>query len=133
MPLYGPKFPLKTGNRDTFEIYDNLESQISFFLKNLLMTSPGEKISDSNYGVGIRSFLFEQNIESSRSRIQSEISSQISIYMPYLDVASIEVSATDKDVDSSSLNVKIAYSFPDDDLQREFELDLDPDTYIGFY
>jgi len=133
MPLYGPKFPLKTGNRDTFEIYDNLESQISFFLKNLLMTSPGEKISDSNYGVGIRSFLFEQNIESSRSRIQCEISSQISIYMPYLDVASIEVSATDEDVDSSSLNVKIAYSFPDDDLQREFELDLDPDTYIGFY
>lgn len=133
MPLYGPKFPLKIGNRDTFEIYDNLESQVAFFLKNLLLTSPGEKISDPDYGVGLRSFLFEQNISSTSSRIESKISSQISIYMPYLSVEDIQISADDVDMDNNSLNIKIAYSFPGDDLKREFELDINPNTDIGFY
>ena len=78
MPLYGPKWPLKSGTRDTFEVYDDIKQQINFYLKNLLLTSPGENISDSNYGVGLRSYMFEQNIDSVRASISSRIYSQIS-------------------------------------------------------
>ncbi len=80
MPLYGPKFPLSAGNHDTFELYEDVKQQINFYLKNLLLTSPGENISDPNYGVGLRRFLFEQNVESTRSTMLSSISSQISRY-----------------------------------------------------
>ena len=82
MPLYGPVWPLKKGNHDTFAIYESIRQQISFELKNLLLTSPGENISDPNYGVGLRRFLFEQNTESVRSELQNEILSQIGFYMP---------------------------------------------------
>ena len=61
MPLFGPKWPLSQGNEDTFKLYDDVKQQINFYLKNLLLTSPGENISDPNYGVGIRQFLFEMN------------------------------------------------------------------------
>lgn len=57
MPIYGPKWPLRKGNSDLFELNEDLKSQISFELKNLILTSPGENISDANYGVGIRSFV----------------------------------------------------------------------------
>lgn len=133
MPLYGPKWPLKSGNEDTFEMYEDVKQQITFYLKNLILTSPGENISDPNYGVGLRRFLFEQNIDSVRGSIVSAISSQISIYLPYLIVEDIQVGADAQDIDDNSMTVRIIYGIPGDVTQQVFELDLNPDTTIGFY
>ena len=133
MPLYGPKWPLSQGNSDTFELYDDVKQQINFYLKNLLLTSPGENISDPAYGVGLRRFLFEQNVDSVRVTIVAAISSQISLYLPYLQVSDIQVGATAQEIDSNTLSVKIIYSIPGDVVQEVFELDMNPDNTIGFY
>lgn len=133
MPLYGPEWPLKSGNKDVFEMYEDLNQQINFYLKNLLMTSPGENISDQNYGVGIRQFLFEQNVESIRSSIATRISTQIAIYLSYLSVVDIQVGASSQEIDANSMYVRIIYTVPNDVNQQVFELDLTPDTTIGFY
>ena len=133
MPLYGPKWPLKAGNADTFELYGDINQQISFYLKNLLLTSPGENISDSDYGVGLRRFMFEPNLPSIRSSIAGAISSQISEYLPYLNVEDIQVNASAQEIDSNSLKIKIIYSIPNDAAQQIFELDLNPDTTTGLY
>lgn len=133
MPLYGPKWPLKSGNADTFEMYNSVEQQIGFYLKNLLLTSPGENISDPSYGVGIRRFIFEQNLDFARSAIESAISSQISIFLPYLDLVEIETIASSEDVDNNSMTIRITYGIPGDVTQKVFELDLKPETTIGFY
>jgi phage baseplate assembly protein W len=133
MPLYGPKWPLKSGNADTFEMYDSIDQQIGFYLKNLLLTSPGENISDPSYGVGIRRFIFEQNLDFARSSIESAVSSQISIYLPYLDLVEIETIASSEDVDSNFMTIRITYGIPGDVAQKVFELDLKPATTIGFY
>lgn len=133
MPLYGPKWPLSQGNHDTFEIYDDVKQQISFYLKNILLTSPGENISDPNYGVGLRRFMFEQNTPSVRGSIASSISSQVSTYLPYLRVTDIQVGATDQEIDSHTLSIRIVYSIPGDVVQEVFELDMGPDNTIGFY
>ena len=133
MPLYGPKFPLKSGNHDTFELYDDINQQISFYLKNLLLTSPGENLSDMNYGVGIRRFIFEQNVPSVRSSIVSRISSQITIYLPYLTVQDIQINAEPDDVDMGLMRVQITYTIPGDASQQLFELDAKPENNIGFY
>ena len=133
MPLYGPKWPLKSGNADTFEMYNSIEQQIGFYLKNLLLTSPGENISDPSYGVGIRRFIFEQNLDFVRSSIESAISSQIAIYLPYLDLVEIETIASSEDVDSNFMTIRVTYGIPGDVTQKVFELDLKPETTIGFY
>ena len=133
MTLYGPKWPLKSGNADTFEMYDSVEQQIGFYLKNLMMTSPGENISDLNYGVGIRRFIFEQNIDSVRSSIASAVSTQVSLYLPYLTITDIQVIASAEDVDNNFITVRLAYGIPGDVTQKIFELDLKPETTIGFY
>ena len=133
MPLYGPRWPLKKGNEDVFEMYDDVKDQISFYLKNLILTSPGENISDPNYGVGLRRFLFEQNLTSTRESIRSSVSNQISKYLFYLDVQDIEVGATSSEIDSNSMTIRIVYYIPEDINQQVFELDLNPDATIGFY
>lgn len=133
MPLYGPKFPLKAGDRDTFELYDDVKQQINFYLKNLLLTSPGENISDPDYGVGLRRFLFEQNVDSVRVAMVSSISSQISKYLPYLTVEDIQAGATTQEIDSNTMFIRVIYSIPGDVVQEIFELNLKPETTIGFY
>lgn len=133
MPLYGPKWPLKPGNEDTFEKYDDIKQQIGFYLKNLLLTSPGENISDPNYGVGIRRFLFEQNVASARSSMQSRISSQINRYLPYLIVEDIIIGDDADDIDNNKSVVKIIYQIPGGLTQEVYELDFKPNTTIGFY
>lgn len=133
MPLFGPKWPLKKGNEDAFEMYDDVKDQISFYLKCLILTSPGENISDPNYGVGLRRFLFEQNLDSTRDSIESEVSSQISKYLPYLDLQDVQVGATDAEIDANTMSLRITYYIPSNTTQQVFELDLNPDTTIGFY
>jgi phage baseplate assembly protein W len=133
MPLFGPKWPLKKGNEDAFEMYDDVKDQISFYLKCLILTSPGENISDPGYGVGLRRFLFEQNLDSTRDSIQSEVSSQISKYLPYLDLQDVQVGATNAEIDAGTMSLRITYYIPSNTTQQVFELDLNPDTTIGFY
>ena len=87
------------------------EKQLHFFLKNLILTSPGENISDPEYGVGLRRFLFEPNIASVHGDISAEISSQISTYLPYLSVEQVSVSASPQDIDSNSINILISLLF----------------------
>ena len=133
MPLYGPKWPLSQGDRDTFRLYDDVKQQIGFYLRNLLLTSPGENISDQNYGVGIRRYLFEQNLETTRGTMQDRILSQISRYLPYLEVSEVIIGATSDQIDENTLSIRIIYSFSKDVIQEVFELDIKPDNTIGFY
>ena len=85
---------------------EDLKQQINFELKNLLLTSPGENISDMNYGIGLRRFLFEQNIESVRDSVIDAVSENIVKYMNYIVLNSIEVSSSPEDVDNYSLSLK---------------------------
>ena len=133
MPLYGPRWPLSSGENDAFEMYDDVKKQISFYLKCLLLTSPGENISDPDYGVGLRSYLFEPNNDSIKGTISSKIQNQISRYLNYLQVSEISVDSSSSDIDSNSLNIKIVYYIPKNTTQEVFELNLNPDTNIGFY
>lgn len=133
MPLYGPKWPLSQGNHDTFELYEDIKPQIGFYLKNLILTSPGENISDPSYGVGLRRYMFEQNLPSTRASMSAAIARQISTYLPYIQVSDIQVGATSNDIDSNTIRVRIVYALPGDVVQEVFELETGPDNTIGFY
>ena len=133
MPLYGPKFPLSKGNYDTFEVYDDLSQQIGFYLKNLILTSPGENISDPEYGVGIRRFLFEPDSGPLIGEVSSAISTQISLYLPYLNISDISVRTSGPDTGPNSMKIVIIYSINDVLASQVFELDINPSNSIGFY
>jgi phage baseplate assembly protein W len=130
MPLYGPKWPLKKGNDDTYELYGDLKSQINYNLKSILLTTPGENISDPAYGVGLRFFLFELNNEIVQDELGSLIEQQISFYLP--DITLIDVSLdTDEDlIDKNNLSIKIKYELKG--KLNEFLLELKDVSTIGF-
>jgi phage baseplate assembly protein W len=131
MPLYGPLWPLKRGNHDTYELILNRKQQINYYLKSLLLTSPGENISDPRYGVGLRSFLFEMNNVFTHDEIISTIRQQISVYLPSIELVDVVINATGQDIDENSLTIKIIYRIGEE--LEEFDIDLNPTKEIGFY
>lgn len=133
MSFYSPSLPLKRGIEDTYEKNKTIEQQINFYLKNLLLTSPGENISDPLYGVGLYSFLFEPATESTTSLITSKISSQISSYIPYINVSEIVVDDSQSDFDSNLVNIRIAYNIVDDIESMLFNLEVNNNSSMGLY
>ena len=107
MPQYGPVWPLKKGDQDTFEQYETPKDQINYYLKSLLLTNKGENLSDPIYGVGIRSYLFEQNTPDVAGSLEAEIRRQIRIYLPYLTIRNVEMGTTADDIDNNRIKIKI--------------------------
>ena len=54
------------------------------------MTSPGERIMDPEFGVGIRKYLFEPNDPTIYIEIESRIRNQVGKYLPFVSIESIQ-------------------------------------------
>ena len=109
MTIYGPQWPLSIGEKDLFRMNQTKNDQDLFELRNLLLTNPGENLSNPDYGGGLRRFIFEQNTSSALGEIELLISDQISRFGPALNILSINVISTSDMIDRNAIGVKISY------------------------
>ena len=56
----GVAFPLD--NVNMFKGTQTLKEQVKSNLINLLLTEPGERVNEPNFGVGLKNLLFEPNL-----------------------------------------------------------------------
>jgi phage baseplate assembly protein W len=77
----------------------------------VVLTAPGERIMDPEFGVGMRNFLFEQNSAAIYSQIKTRISRQAETYLPYIDILDVEFKfeGDNKILASNSLLIKIKF------------------------
>ena len=80
-------------------------------LKMLVLTSPGERIMNPNFGVGLKHFLFEMNDSSAYSNISSKILEQVKIYLPYLQINDIQYRVPEDNPDLYPHNLSINIIF----------------------
>tara|TARA_Y100000592_G_C5296834_1_gene233542 strand:- start:241 stop:633 length:393 start_codon:yes stop_codon:yes gene_type:complete len=99
-----PKLPLHRDDLDGYALIKDFGELVAQNFKMLMLTSPGERLMDPLFGVGIKRFLFEQNHESTHTRIEMEIRSQVRKYMPFLEIRNIQFFAED-----NYLTVRIRY------------------------
>ena len=74
---------------ETFGAYNlntNFAQLATQNLKMLLLTNPGERIMNPQFGVGIPRFFFEANDPSTYNRITERILSQVATYMKFLRI-----------------------------------------------
>jgi len=86
MPNFSPRFPLNLSNEGSYEYNTTIKQVIRQNLKNLLLTAPGERIMDPEFGVGVRNYLFEANNQTTASRLEISVNSQVKKYMPFIEV-----------------------------------------------
>ena len=106
--IKAPQIPLKFDDKDGYADVGSIKSLVRFHLKNLLLTYPGEKISDPEYGVGIKKYLFEPLTEETLNFIEDEVELAIVNYLRYL--TGVKVSAVE--TGPNKINVKIRYIIP---------------------
>jgi len=83
-------------------------------LKMVILTSPGERIMEPEFGVGVRNYLFAQNSPGLSSQLRDRISQQVSKYLPYISLNNLQVfsPSISGDTDNTRLNIIINYSIP---------------------
>lgn len=108
-----PLLPLTVSQKDgCFELIKNYKDLVRQNLKMLLLTSPGERVMDLNYGVGIRDFLFLHHIESTYNDLDTRIRTQCLTYMPFLEIDDISFSSfqEDSNIDGNTIVIRISYN-----------------------
>jgi hypothetical protein len=74
----------------------------------MVLTAPGERIMDPDFGVGIYALLFENFASEVGEEARSRIYSQVSRYMPFIQVRSVNFSGEGTQ-DENKLIIAINY------------------------
>jgi|TARA_R110000824_G_scaffold99248_1_gene236451 phage baseplate assembly protein W len=104
------RLPLERNSSDGFQMIKSFKDMIKQNFKMLLLTSPGERVMEPEFGVGLRQYLFENFSESTFAKIERNILKQAKIYLPA--VAIEEVFFTAMDENANALSVRIKYAVP---------------------
>ena len=86
-----PKLPLLKDPDDGYALNKTYEDITMQNLKMIVLTSPGERIMEPEFGVGLRNFLFENLDERTYSQIRANIIKQTNKYMPFIAIDNIHI------------------------------------------
>ena len=100
----GVAFPLD--NVNMFKGTQTLKEQVKSNLINLLLTEPGERVNEPNFGVGLKNLLFEPNLDV--EVLKEKINTQIEFYIPLITLSGVDVNSIE---DEYKLFIVISYSF----------------------
>ena len=125
MPGIGPKLPLIKDANDGFATTQTLKENIKQSLKMLILTNPCERIMIPEYGVGLRTFLFENDLPITRSRIITKIQEQVSEYMPYVQINDVIIDEDPNLKDGNILYIRVRYSAVGISTNEELDLYLE--------
>ena len=105
-----PKLPLQTDTNDGYALNKTHAEMVTQNLKMLVLTVPGERIMDPEFGVGIRNYLFELNDSVTHEEIDIRIKNQVNKYMPFLDVRTVILGPDDIEAGNPNLlKIQIKY------------------------
>ena len=106
-----PKLPLSLDSADGYTLIKTHKAMIKQNLKMLLLTSHGERVMEPRFGVGLRAYLFEQNISLTHNEIEAKINEQLNLYMPYVEIVELSFNDASENPNLSEnyLNIKLEY------------------------
>ena len=126
-----PQLPLTPDNRYGYTMLVTMRQTISQNLKCLMLTAPGERIMDPEFGVGLKKYLFKNYGPEVVKNIKVNIRQQVSKYMPFVSIQDAQVTFGDistQNPDSTNANkmhVSIKYVVQSVGISDVLNLSLD--------
>lgn len=109
MTGYSVKLPLKYDIADgPYSMNKTLKEVVSQNFKMLLLTNPGERIMNTDYGIGVKKLLFHNRGEID---IESLILSQVSKYLPFIAIKEMQIN-DDLPSEQNAIFISISYEIP---------------------
>jgi len=122
----GPKLPLAYDKKHgPYGLILDPKEELKQNLLNIVMTNPGERVMDSNFGVGIKAFLFENFTSETISDIQEKISNQVARYLPSIVISNI---AIQKEEINNLLYVSLEFFIPSLGVVDNLNIDIEDTT-----
>ena len=104
----GLSFPLRKDKFNDFAMTKNSLEQARHNLKNLLLTFPGERVGQPEFGSRLRALCFEQQDDELPSQIEEEVRQSVSSWLPYINIQ--EVNTLTEDGDLNKIFVEVKYT-----------------------
>jgi len=105
----GITLPIQKGNSGYFKQSYQTTEQVRSNIKNLLLTRPGERLMQPNFGCPLYDLLFSQNTDELENNIEREIQDSISKWMPYLTIQEISVDQSTDNIDQNVFKLSITF------------------------
>ena len=77
---------------------------------NLVMTVPGERIMEPDFGVGLRTYLFQNFNEGTYAEIEAKIKEQVAKYLPVVIIIGLGIDTSGQD--SNQLKISLKFAIP---------------------
>ena len=104
----GLSFPLRRDKFNDFAMTKNSLQQAHHNLKNLLLTSPGERAMQPEFGSNMRAMCFEQIDDNLPTKIEEEVRRAVGVWLPYINIQ--EVNTLTEDQDQNKIYVEVLFS-----------------------
>jgi phage baseplate assembly protein W len=114
------KLPLIYSNVDgPYALNKNIGEVVRQNFKNLLLTSPGERIMLPDFGCGLRRLLFSNITPALYSQISVIINEQVNKYMPFVNIEDIQLLNMDdnENLGINEISVSVTYNIGSLDSQ----------------
>ena len=117
-----PSYPLDYVEGHGYETIpqDNPIEAVKFHLKNILLTNPGENLSDPEFGVGLKGALFELETSADVNSLRQKIVNQIEKYANYFTKLNVIVDTSG--LYSNTLTVRLEFEYGIDKLNDYLEV-----------
>jgi len=122
MPGISPKLPLYKDTIDGYGLNKTLKQVLSQNLKHVVLTIPGERVMNTDFGAGVAKYLFENFTPDVESKIRNDITKQVEKYVPGVVIEDMEFMSSDEELSNSLLSIKIFYTIPSESEIQILEL-----------
>ena len=79
-----PQLPLFIDTENGYALNQTYRQIINQNLKMLVLTAPGERMMDPDFGIGLRRYLFENDTIDLHDQIAENIKAQVKKYLSYI-------------------------------------------------
>jgi len=121
----GLKLPFTRGRSGLFPQSETTLEQAGSNIKNLLLTSKGERVMQPDFGSRLRDLLFEQYTEDLSEKIKEEIQEAMSTWLPYIDIAKVDIIQDETNPNQTKVDLDFSLNY---DPNRFDSITLNVDT-----
>jgi len=110
MSSFGVALPLNYDSTDGFRMLKRIKEVIKQNFKMLVLTNPGERVMEPEFGVGLKQYLFENFGQGTFQAIDTKIRKQTAKYLPVIAIR--EINFGQSTTNENLLALSISYSIP---------------------
>ena len=110
MASFSVALPLRRDTTDGFVMIKKFKTLVRQNLKMLILTVPGERIMDPEFGVGLKTYLFQNFHEGTLAEIDAKVREQAAKFLPVVSI--IGLSFDQSRMDTNQIGIAIKFTIP---------------------